>query len=147
MRSHPPAAIGERLRKIRTDLDLTQTQMASRLGVSLRAWQSWERSEYYPPADALRVLAEQGIDINWLLTGSIMLPTQERAQDGTSTSVIVSAKRRGHVDPGELVIDILTSLLRQAVEDAKKVEDIDWLATATRFAMQYAVKYAERQRR
>jgi len=145
--SHPPAAIGQRLRKVRDDLGLTQTEMASRVSVSPRTWQSWERAEYYPTAEALRFLAEQGEDVNWVLTGNMALPAQTSTQDGASSSIIVSAKERGRVDPGELVIDILTPLLRQAVEDAKKVEDIDWLATATKFAMQYALKYAERQRR
>lgn len=145
--SHPPAAIGQRLRKVRDDLGLTQTEMASRVSVSPRTWQSWERAEYYPTAEALRFLAEQGVDVNWVLTGNMTLPAQSSTQDGASSSIVVSAKERGRVDPGELVIDILTPLLRQAVDDAKKVEDIDWLATATKFAMQYALKYAERQRR
>lgn len=145
--SHPPAAIGQRLRKVRDDLGLTQTEMASRVSVSPRTWQSWERAEYYPTAEALRFLAEQGVDGNWVLTGNMTLPAQSSTQDGASSSIVVSAKERGRVDPGELVIDILTPLLRQAVDDAKKVEDIDWLATATKFAMQYALKYAERQRR
>lgn len=145
--SHPPAAIGQRLRKVRDDLGLKQTEMASRVSVSPRTWQSWERAEYYPTAEALRFLAEQGVDVNWVLTGNMTRPTQTSTQDAASSSIVVSAKERGRVDPGELVIDILTPLLRQAVEDAKKVEDIDWLATATKFAMQYALKYAERQRR
>jgi len=145
--SHPPAAIGQRLRKVRDDLGLTQTEMASRVSVSPRTWQSWERAEYYPTAEALRFLAEQGVDVNWVLTGNMTLPAQSATQDGASSSIVVSAKERGRVDPGELVIDILTPLLRQAVDDAKKIEDIDWLATATKFAMQYALKYAERQRR
>lgn len=145
--SHPPAAIGQRLRKVRDDLGLTQTEMASRVSVSPRTWQSWERAEYYPTAEALRFLAEQGVDVNWVLTGNMALPTQTSTQDAASSSIVVSAKERGRVDPGELVIDILTPLLRQAVDDAKKVEDIDWLATATKFAMQYAVKFSEKQRR
>ena len=145
--AHPPAAIGQRLRKVRDDLGLTQTEMASRVSVSPRTWQSWERAEYYPTAEALRFLVEQGVDVNWVLTGNMARPTQTSTQDGASSSIVVSAKGRGRVDPGELVTDILTPLLRQAVEDAKKVEDIDWLATATKFAMHYALKYAERQRR
>lgn len=145
--SHPPTAIGQRLRKVRDDLGLTQTEMASRVGVSPRTWQSWERAEYYPTAEALRFLAEQGVDVNWVLTGNMALQAQTSTQDGASSSIVVSAKERGRVEPGELVIDILTPLLRQAVEDARRVEDIDWLATATKFAMQYALKYAERQRR
>jgi transcriptional regulator with XRE-family HTH domain len=145
--SHPPAAIGQRLRKVRDDLGLTQVEMASRVRVASRTWQSWERAEYYPTAEALGFLAEQGVDINWVLTGNMTAPTQTSTQDAASSSIVVSAKDRAHVDPGELVIDILTPLLRQAVEDAKKVEDIDWLGTATKFALQYSLKYAERQRR
>lgn len=147
MASHPPAAIGERLRKVRERLSLTQPEMASRVGVSPRTWQSWERAEYYPTADALRFLAEQGVDVNWVLTGNMALSVQAITQDEAGSTIVVSAKGRTRADPGELLIDILTPLLRQTVEDAKRVEDIDWLATATKFGMQYALKYAERQRR
>lgn len=147
MASHPPAAIGERRRKVRESLSLTQTEMASRVGVSPRTWQSWERAEYYPTAEALRFLAEQGTDVNWVLTGNMTHLALSTTQDAAPSSLVVSAKERGRVDPGELVIDILTPLLRQAVEDAKQVDDIDWLATATKFAMQYALKFAEKQRR
>lgn len=73
--------------------------------------------------------------MNWALTGNMALPAQASKQDGASSSIVVSAKERSRVNPGELAIDVLTPLLRQAVEDAKKVEDIDWLATATKFAM------------
>lgn len=145
--SHPPPAVGQRLRKVRDDLGLTQTEMASRVSVSLRTWQSWERGEYYPTAEALRFLAEQGVDVNWVLTGNMALSAQATTQDGATSTIVVSAKGRTRADPGELLIDILTPLLRQTVEDAKRVEDIDWLATATKFSMQYALKYAERRHR
>lgn len=146
MASHPPAAIGQRLRKVRDDLGLTQNEMATRVGVAPRTWQSWERAEYYPTAEALLFLATQGIDVNWVLTGEMTRLSQHAATDAPS-SIVVSAKDRTRADPGELMIDILTPLLRQTVEDAKRVDDIDWLATATKFAMQYALKYAEFLRR
>lgn len=97
-------------------------------------------------AEALLFLATQGIDVNWVLTGEMTRLSQHAATDAPS-SIVVSAKDRTRADPGELMIDILTPLLRQTVEDAKRVDDIDWLATATKFAMQYALKYAEFLRR
>lgn len=146
MASHPPSAIGARLKKVRDDLGLTQKDMAARIGVSPRTWQSWERAEYYPTAEALQHLAIQGTDVNWVLTGET-LRIASTASDEVGSSIVVSSKERGRTGSGELDVNVLTPLLRQAIEDARAVEDIDWLATATKFTMQYALKFAERQRR
>ena len=35
-------ALGERLRRLRAQRGLTQTEAAEKVGVTLRAWQSWE---------------------------------------------------------------------------------------------------------
>lgn len=43
--------------------------MASRMGVSLRAYQNYEAQEREPKAKDVARLARIGIDLNWLLTG------------------------------------------------------------------------------
>lgn len=47
----------------------TQAEQAARLGVHLNTYSRWERGERAPDAYALMVLATQGWNLNWLLTG------------------------------------------------------------------------------
>lgn len=62
--------MARRLRDAREMLGLTQTEMASRLRVKLRAYQSYESAHRLPQADSLEALHGLGISIDWLLTGT-----------------------------------------------------------------------------
>ncbi len=48
----------ERLKALRHRLDLTQTEAAARVGVSRRAWASWEGGEKQP-SRPVRILLDQ----------------------------------------------------------------------------------------
>ena len=63
--------VGARLRDLRFKSDLSQRQFADFLGISLRAYQNYERGERKIPADIVRKLVDKS-DINpiWLLSGS-----------------------------------------------------------------------------
>lgn len=61
--------IGDRLKWIRGELDLSQRAIAEQVGCSLRGWQSWEYGRTSPSADVLGRLVELGFDGGWLLTG------------------------------------------------------------------------------
>lgn len=50
--------ISERCRVLRKKLGLTQAEMAKRIGVSFRAWQSWEEGISEPRAKSLFTLIE-----------------------------------------------------------------------------------------
>jgi transcriptional regulator with XRE-family HTH domain len=62
---------GDRLKKLRTDLELSQQQLAKALGVSQRAISSLEQiPDRLPSADTLRKLAAYfQVDAEWLVTG------------------------------------------------------------------------------
>lgn len=57
------------LRRLRDELGLTQAEMAERMQVTLRAYQTYERDGRSPPAEALGPLALSGVSLNWLVTG------------------------------------------------------------------------------
>ena len=59
----------DRLRTVRETMRWTQVEMAERMGVSLRAYQTYEGNERQPRATDVAPLAELGINLNWLLTG------------------------------------------------------------------------------
>lgn len=61
--------VAERLKALRASWRLSQAEIAERMGVSLRSYQSYEQAIYKPKAEDIARLAEHGVDLNWLLTG------------------------------------------------------------------------------
>jgi len=62
--------VGARLAEVRVDSGLSQAEFATRLGVSLRAYQSYERAEREPPFTlAVRLSREFGVSPLWLALG------------------------------------------------------------------------------
>jgi transcriptional regulator with XRE-family HTH domain len=61
----------QRVGKLRERFALSQTEMAERVGLSLRAYQNYERGEREVPVALVRALyAEFRVNPVWLLTGS-----------------------------------------------------------------------------
>lgn len=56
------------MKVIRNDLSLGQMDAAKRFGVGISTWQRFEAGAGIKD-DVLRALAEEGYNINWLLTG------------------------------------------------------------------------------
>jgi len=61
--------IGDRLRKERERLDLSQTDFAALAGSSKRAQIRYESGERSPDAEYLAKIAKAGVDIYWIITG------------------------------------------------------------------------------
>ena len=71
------SAFGERLKSERERLRYTQPEFADLVGASKRTQIGWEQGRSVPDANALAVWLEEGVDINFLLTG-------ERSNGATS---------------------------------------------------------------
>lgn len=64
------AAVGSRLMAVRNKQQLSQTQFANLLGISLRAYQTYEAGQRSIPIEALQALnRELNSDLNWILMG------------------------------------------------------------------------------
>jgi transcriptional regulator with XRE-family HTH domain len=64
------ATFGDRLAGARDAAGLTQSALASRLGVRLKTLQAWEDDAADPRANRLQMLAGMlGVSLMWLLTG------------------------------------------------------------------------------
>ena len=62
-------ALGRRLRELR-GFDITQGELADKLGISQSQLSKYERGVAAPPADILFVIKERfHVSIDWLLTG------------------------------------------------------------------------------
>jgi len=59
----------KRLRMLREAMQLSQRELAARLGVSGTAWQNYETGRNIPGGNVLKGLADLGVSIDWLLTG------------------------------------------------------------------------------
>ncbi|MFZ2853168.1 MAG: helix-turn-helix transcriptional regulator [Rhodocyclaceae bacterium] len=62
-------AVGERLKKARTALGLTQKELFVLIEMPVPSLQDYEAGKRMPGGDALASLIRAGINTNWLLTG------------------------------------------------------------------------------
>jgi len=62
--------IGRRLAHIRAFMGVSQTEMASRLGIALRTWQYYEQDQRLPDAEVLMVFVRWGLNLDWVLMGA-----------------------------------------------------------------------------
>lgn len=68
--SEEQATLGDRLAAAREAAGLSQTQLATRLGVRARTLRSWESDLAEPRANRLQMLAAMlGVSLRWLLSG------------------------------------------------------------------------------
>lgn len=72
-------AIGERLKEARKALDLTQKQLCAKIGMPVPSLRDYELGNRIPGGEALAMLAQAGIDLNWLITG-IRYTTNEEGE-------------------------------------------------------------------
>lgn len=131
--------IGDRLKKVRKALALTQDAMAAKLGMSLRTYSRYETGARKPRGDDLRALAALGANINWILNGEGhmwlesegpaglaegQLPLKADAQPIdfrllSETIRLVEGWLEEHrrvLDPGKKA-EVVTTLYEMAVED------------------------------
>jgi transcriptional regulator with XRE-family HTH domain len=64
------SALGARIAIARNELGMSQSKMSAALGISLRAYQSYELGKRSIPVEALVELHRQfAVDLNWILLG------------------------------------------------------------------------------
>jgi transcriptional regulator with XRE-family HTH domain len=73
-------SVAERLRSERTRLDLSQADMATAGGISLRTQAAWEKGEQSPNADYLATVSVIGVDVLFIVTGTYQLAGAQDAQ-------------------------------------------------------------------
>lgn len=100
-------SIGERLRRERERLKLTQPDFAKIAGTTKQTLYSWEAGGSFPKADQLNELAERGVDVYYVLTG-------QRIGLATTLSVRESAlveNYRAAPEAGKLALDTTSASL------------------------------------
>lgn len=79
---------GERLKKTRKALGLSQAEVAEVVGVSREYWGRCERGASIPGGEVLAALAERGADVRYILTGQEPEPPAEVAQTAEEVTML-----------------------------------------------------------
>ncbi len=83
------ATFGDRLAVAREAAGLTQTALASKIGVKLPVIAGWEEDRNYPRANRLQMLSGLlGVSITWLLTGDGEGPDASEDEEILSDEVL-----------------------------------------------------------
>jgi transcriptional regulator with XRE-family HTH domain len=87
-------AIKDRFLEIRSKLELSQADAASKFDIALGSWKKYEKGPSEPGSGALLGLAKGGININWLLTGiGPMLVTDLGAAAAVQSNPIIEEEQ------------------------------------------------------
>ena len=117
---------GEMIRQLRTEMKLTQKQLAERINVSDKAVSKWERGNGCPDIGLLSSLAEVfGTDVNVLLTGKINLNESEKG-DMKKIRFYVCPKC-GNIITSSSEADITCCGSRLTAQEPRKAEESEML--------------------
>jgi len=96
--SDTQATLGDRLSAAREAAGLSQSSLATRLGVRLKTLRGWENDLAEPRANRLQMLAAMlGVSLRWLLTGEgegVSPPlSEEQARDESLQRALADLRR------------------------------------------------------
>jgi len=79
------AKVVERLKNFRAHLNMSQKGLSVNLGISQAAYARYELGQAEPSCDTFMLLAQMGLNIHWLVTGTgdMLLQTQREERGRT----------------------------------------------------------------
>ena len=90
---------GKRLQKVRKKLQLSQEDISTQIGISYRAYSSYEREDRKPPIDFLeKLVSKYKISLNYLIAGignEFIAPQYEDVKDEILKEVEKMLKAKG----------------------------------------------------
>jgi transcriptional regulator with XRE-family HTH domain len=120
--SDDAATLGDRLVAARSTAGLTQTELATQLGVKIVTLDAWENDWKEPRANRLQMLTGLlGVSLRWLLTGVGEGP--DNPEEGQEISGDISAmltemrKLRAQIAKSSVKLGELEKRLRKALTD------------------------------
>jgi transcriptional regulator with XRE-family HTH domain len=156
--SNLKAEFAARIRLARDALNFNQSKMASAGGVTLRAYQAYERAEAWPSFEVGLGWSKLGISIDWLLTGAGDMFISNRVGAGA----IGATPDQAHQYPGfcailhdgdrhatrlDLVPEVMANALAQALPfiDRARItdEEVLWRAAASTLIGSYNLSFWE----
>ena len=96
--------MGERIKQKRKDLNLTQEELAEKMGVSYQAVSKWENDASMPDTAIFPALAHVlGVSLDYLFTGKGEETAEKRVEWGNLTGIIT---KDIHGDVGKITGDV-----------------------------------------
>ncbi|MFZ4707618.1 MAG: helix-turn-helix domain-containing protein [Bacteroidales bacterium] len=129
--------VGKRLREIRDEEDLTQVEMASKLGISVPMLQNYEAGKNLVSASALVILAGMKVDINWLLAGDVMTKFAVNKADVINPELLtdlieqfetIVVSKKLVISPKDKALLINRLLPKYNLAEKVDKEELTWLA-------------------
>ena len=92
------ADMGQRIQKLRKDNNMSQTDLANKIGISLTQMARYEIKNIYPPADILKKLADVfGTSIDFLVLGN----SSEKAANALNEAEIITQFKKIEALPSD----------------------------------------------
>ncbi len=117
--SEDAATLGDRVTAARERMNMTQTQLAKRMGIQVSTLRGWENDNSEPRANRLSMMAGiLNVSIMWLLNGEGE-GVDEAGVDGSETLGILDQMRDIRVEMVQLTkrLALLEKRLREAQTD------------------------------
>lgn len=128
--------LNERLKILRQNLNLTQSDIANALEIAPRSWQQYENGSSIPGGKVLEALhLKLKVNINWLLSGSGQMYFREGDVDydrelliqAISTLESCLVKKGVELDPvkkGKVAVKLFENLKRSGIS-AENLEEVE----------------------
>ena len=121
--------VGARLLSVREVFGFTQSAMADRLGITMRAYANYERGDREMPLAVLHALyARFGVDPVWVMTGPSVAPVMsgQRRLDGDLLERVVALIAEGlRKSQRTLKPEKMARLIRLAYEHCAEQGEVD----------------------
>lgn len=98
------STVPQRLRECRRHLNLTQRDMAERIGVAFRSWQDYEAGRRKPGSQVIAALVNQGFNGTWLMSGQGEPMLKTPASEGLAVIGLAECGLQGWFQEGELAV-------------------------------------------
>lgn len=122
--------LSDKIRKLRTEKGVTQTQLAKAIGVSMRMVQEYETNGRYPRnRDTYRKMADYfGVDMNYLLTEDeefAAAAAEKYGRRGAKQAEQVLEQVKGLFAGGEMEAEDMDAMMRAIQEAYWEAKDIN----------------------
>lgn len=94
--------IGERFKKVRVSLGLSQPEMSERISLSRNAWQTYELERSTPGTAVYQSLLNLGFSVDWILNGVGTMKTNEAEHALQGYSFLPLYATVGSMGPGSV---------------------------------------------
>ncbi|ANF85145.1 regulatory protein [Pseudomonas antarctica] len=94
--------IGDRLKEERERLGFNQTELAAKAGASKNSQYNYEKGERSPDASYLAAVAEQGVDVLYVVTGQRSIKGESQLSND-DLEVVMHVRSLGNEDRGAVM--------------------------------------------